>query len=112
MGNELDPVSLGSGLTAISIQSGNGFSCAILNNAQVKCWGTGEDGRTGLGKTGATGDEAGEMGDNLEYVQLFMPMSVFDIDCDTQAEGTSPEKVALDSTSSNVGNKVSTTLTS
>ena len=112
MGNELDAISLGSGLTAISVQSGNGFSCSLLNNAQVKCWGTGEDGRTGLGKTGATGDEAGEMGDNLEYVELFMPLSVFNIECDTQAEGTSAEKVALDSTSSNVGNKVSTTLTS
>ena len=112
MGNELESIQLGSGRFATSIQAGNAFTCALLDNAQVKCWGTGADGRTGLELTGAMGEQVNEMGDNLAYVQLFMPLPTFSIECDTQAEGTIAEKKALDSTSSSVGNKVSSTLTS
>ncbi|MFL2957167.1 MAG: putative Ig domain-containing protein [Candidatus Thalassarchaeaceae archaeon] len=112
MGNELESIQLGSGRFATSIQAGNAFTCALLDNAQLKCWGTGADGRTGLELTGAMGEQVNEMGDNLAYVQLFMPLPTFSIECDTQAEGTIAEKKALDSTSSSVGNKVSSTLTS
>ena len=90
---------------------GDAFACAILNNSQVKCWGTGMDGRTGLGKSGATGDESGEMGDDLEYVELFMPEPTLDQPCDLPAEGEALSQETLDSSSSYVGNKTSTTMT-
>ena len=112
MGDSLDAVSLGTGITASSVKSGDSFTCALTNNDRVKCWGSGEDGRTGLGKTGATGDEPNEMGNYLEYVELFMPLEVFNLECDVEAEGVDSELLALDSTSNNVGNKVSTTLSS
>ncbi|MBT6874743.1 MAG: hypothetical protein HOA28_05900, partial [Euryarchaeota archaeon] len=110
MGDNLNSISLGTGITPISVQAGDSFTCSIMNNERVKCWGSGEDGRTGLGKTGATGDEASEMGNNLDYVELFMPLEVFYLKCDIEGEGIDSEIIALDSTSNNVGNKVSTTL--
>ncbi len=69
------------------------------------------DGRTGLGKSGATGDESGEMGDDLDYVELFMPEPTLDQPCDLPAEGEALSQETLDSTSSYVGNKTSTSMT-
>ncbi|MCH2640543.1 MAG: hypothetical protein MKZ60_05165, partial [Candidatus Thalassarchaeum sp.] len=111
MGNYLPSVDLGTSLHATSIDVGDAFACAILNDSQVKCWGTGMDGRTGLGKSGATGDESGEMGDDLEYVELFMPEPTLDQPCDLPAEGEALSQETLDSTSSYVGNKTSTAMT-
>jgi len=37
--------------TAISVAAGNQFSCALLQNGQVTCWGWGESGRLGNGLT-------------------------------------------------------------
>ena len=111
MGNYLPSVDLGTSLHATSIDVGDSFACAILNDSQVKCWGTGMDGRTGLGKSGATGDESGEMGDDLEYVELFMPEPTLDQPCDLPAEGEALSQETLDSTSSYVGNKTSTAMT-
>jgi len=39
MGDYLPQVNLGSGFTAISIHIGDGHTCAILNDNQIKCWG-------------------------------------------------------------------------
>jgi len=39
MGDNLPAVSLGTGLTAAAIACGGKHSCALLSNAQIKCWG-------------------------------------------------------------------------
>jgi len=39
MGDNLPAVSLGTGLTATAIACGGEHSCALLSNAQIKCWG-------------------------------------------------------------------------
>ena len=39
MGDNLPAVSLGTGLTATAISCGTRHSCALLSNAQIKCWG-------------------------------------------------------------------------
>ena len=38
-GDFLPAVSLGAGLTATAIACGGEHSCALLSNAQIKCWG-------------------------------------------------------------------------
>ena len=70
MGDNLPTVDLGTGRTATAIASGNHNTCAILDNASVKCWGSSEDGQLGQGNTTSLGDSANEMGDNLPSVDL------------------------------------------
>jgi cysteine-rich repeat protein len=70
MGDALPRVDLGTGRTARFVATGARFSCAILNDATVKCWGPGNDGATGYGNETRRGDDPGEMGDALPTVDL------------------------------------------
>src|SRR4051794_16899558 len=49
-------VNLGPGRTAKAISVGNGFACARLDDASMRCWGFGLDGRLGYGNTASIGD--------------------------------------------------------
>jgi alpha-tubulin suppressor-like RCC1 family protein len=68
MGDDLAPIDLGTGRTAVAISSGNLHVCALLDNGGTKCWGSG----TGLGQgsTSALGNDDGEMGDDLPEIDL------------------------------------------
>ncbi|HAB57822.1 MAG TPA: hypothetical protein DCE75_07190 [Acidimicrobiaceae bacterium] len=70
MGDNLPAVDLGSGRTAIVITAGSMFTCALLDDASVKCWGYNDEGQLGLGDRNDRGDGAGEMGNNLPTVDL------------------------------------------
>lgn len=71
MGASLPAVDLGTGLTATQIGAGNsGFSCALLDNGRVKCWGFNGNGELGLGDIQSRGNAPGEMGDLLPAVDL------------------------------------------
>ncbi len=70
MGNNLEPVDLGTGRTATAIAAGFTHTCAILDDGSVKCWGLNNDGQLGVGNTFDLGDNANEMGDNLPTVDL------------------------------------------
>lgn len=70
MGNALPVVNLGTGRTAVALGAGDIHTCAILDNGRVKCWGEAQNGQLGYGDTNDRGDEAGEMGDALPYVDL------------------------------------------
>jgi alpha-tubulin suppressor-like RCC1 family protein len=70
MGNNLPTVSLGKGLTAKAVVAGVAHTCALLNTNQVKCWGDATNGAIGTGDTNNRGDEPGEMGDTLPFVDL------------------------------------------
>ena len=54
----------------LAIDAGTTSVCAILDNAQVKCWGQNDVGQLGLGNTLDRGDGFNEMGDNLLPVSI------------------------------------------
>ncbi len=47
-------INLGSGRTATSIYAGGHYTCAILDDASVKCWGQNDQGQLGIGSTSNT----------------------------------------------------------
>ena len=70
MGGLLPYVGVGTGRTVEEMGLGNAHSCALLDNQRVKCWGANNHGQLGLGDTNYRGDQAGEMGDNLPFLNL------------------------------------------
>jgi uncharacterized repeat protein (TIGR01451 family) len=51
------PVDLGAGRTARAISAGFQHTCALLDDATVRCWGNGGNGRLGYGNTTTIGDD-------------------------------------------------------
>jgi len=51
------PVDLGAGRTAAALSAGFVHTCALLDNAAVRCWGFGADGRLGYGNTNSIGND-------------------------------------------------------
>ena len=70
VGANLPIVALGTGRTAKAIAVGPSFACAVLDTNQAKCWGSGANGRLGLGSTTPRGVYRDEMGDFLPIVAL------------------------------------------
>ena len=70
MGNNLPSVDLGSGIKAKAIATGDNQTCAILDDASIKCWGSNTAGQLGLGDTNNRGDNSSEMGGNLPVISL------------------------------------------
>jgi len=70
LGDNLPPVALGAGRTVVMVDVGDSHACARLTDGAVKCWGSGGDGRLGLGDTTGRGGSPGQMGDNLPVVPL------------------------------------------
>ncbi len=56
----LTSINLGTGRTATAIAAGNEHSCALLDNASVKCWGYNGAGQLGI-EGNDMGDNTGEM---------------------------------------------------
>jgi alpha-tubulin suppressor-like RCC1 family protein len=65
----LMPVNLGVGRSAKAIATGNQHTCAILDDNNVKCWGSNNSGQLGYDSTTYWGDTAGSMA-TLETVNL------------------------------------------
>ncbi|MCB1016445.1 MAG: hypothetical protein KDB10_15255, partial [Acidimicrobiales bacterium] len=70
MGDNLPPVDLGVGRTALGVSAGASSTCALLDDHTVKCWGANGFGQLGQGGTARLGDEPGELGDDLPPVAL------------------------------------------
>jgi alpha-tubulin suppressor-like RCC1 family protein len=69
MGFALDPVPLG-GLDVLAVSAGDDFTCAILENGRVLCWGRNQNGQLGLGSDDdAIGNADGDMA-SLSFVEL------------------------------------------
>ena len=58
---QLTGINLGTGRTATAIAAGYYHSCALLDNASVKCWGNNQFGQLGINNTTNMGDNTGEM---------------------------------------------------
>ena len=70
MGDELLPVDLGTGRTVTQVSVGGIFTCALLDDATVKCWGSGNSGELGRGAISRIGGAPGEMGNNLTAIDV------------------------------------------
>ena len=70
LGDAMAPIALGTGRTATAIAVGSSHTCALLDDASVKCWGVNGAGQLGRGDTNARGDGPGEMGDSLAAIAL------------------------------------------
>ena len=70
MDDELPAIDLGSERTATMIAVGSNHSCALLDNATVKCWGRSNSGQLGYNDTATRGDGAGEMGNALPAISF------------------------------------------
>ncbi|AGC47415.1 RCC1 repeat-containing protein [Myxococcus stipitatus DSM 14675] len=69
MGDALPSVDLGTGRTAKAISLGYYYSCALLDDDTLKCWGF-NDGILGLGDMESRGERRGQMGESLPRVNL------------------------------------------
>lgn len=67
---DLSTINLGTGFVVNDVKLGNGFTCASSTSGGVKCFGRNDDGQLGYGDTEDRGDDSGEMGDNLDFVDL------------------------------------------
>jgi E3 ubiquitin-protein ligase HERC3 len=63
-------VDLGAGRTAVQIDAGYAHTCALLDDATIKCWGLNEHGQLGIGSTFNRGDSALEMAHYLQEVDF------------------------------------------
>lgn len=71
MGDALMAVDLGTDRTATAVATASEFTCTLLDNGDVKCWGSNQFGKTGRGiGLGNTGASPAEMGDGLLPVPL------------------------------------------
>ena len=71
MGTYLLNTDLGSGRSPILISGGQEHTCGILDNFDLKCWGSAATyGQLGYGDTQDRGDVGGEMGNSLPPVSL------------------------------------------
>ena len=70
MGDNLPAIDLGTGRTVTSITTGDGHTCALLDDGTIKCWGANASASSASATRTTRGDHPGEMGDNLPAVNL------------------------------------------
>lgn len=80
MGVNLPAVDLGAGRSALAVTSGARWACALLDDHQVKCWGSNEGGQLGQGDSYQRGAAPLEMGDALPPVDLGAGRSVLAVE--------------------------------
>ena len=55
--SQLSGINLGTGRTATAISAGGTHTCALLDNASVKCWGNNGYGKLGIDNSTTMGDD-------------------------------------------------------
>ena len=78
--DQLPLVNLGIDFHPVALVSGAQYNCALSTHQQIKCWGWNDHGQLGYGDTETRGDEDGEMGGSLPFLDLgsgFTPITLF-----------------------------------
>jgi alpha-tubulin suppressor-like RCC1 family protein len=75
MGDALLPIDVGAGRTVRAITGGNAHTCAVLDDGSAKCWGWNLAGQLGHEDIESSGDEPGEMGDQLAPTDVGGPVT-------------------------------------
>lgn len=70
LGDNLFPAALGTDRSAVAVTAGAAFTCVLLDDGTVRCWGSNQYGKLGTGGSGDRGDQPGELGDRLPTVHL------------------------------------------
>ena len=70
IGDNFEVTSVPTGRTIDSMALGWDHTCVVWDNYSVSCWGGNDHGQLGLDSTTDIGDGAGEMGDNLDFLDL------------------------------------------
>ena len=70
IGNNFEVTSVPTGRTIDSMALGWDHTCVVWDNYSASCWGGNDNGQLGLDSTTDIGDGAGEMGDNLDFLDL------------------------------------------
>lgn len=78
MGGNLPSVLLGTNRTAVAVAAGESHTCAVLDDATLKCWGSSWSGQLGYESTSSIGAASNQMGDNLVIVNLGNPLFISD----------------------------------
>lgn len=73
------PVDLGVGREPSYLVGGIHHTCALLDNAQAKCWGANYRGQLGQGDMDNRGDAPGEMGNSLKPIAFGKGRSVVEL---------------------------------
>jgi alpha-tubulin suppressor-like RCC1 family protein len=60
-------VNLGSNRTALDLATGAHHTCAVLNNATVRCWGLNSSGQLGIGNTNTIGDNENPTSSTVDF---------------------------------------------
>jgi hypothetical protein len=87
MGTNLPAIDLGLGRTALAVSAGAEHTCALLDNASLKCWGSGDSGRRGSSNMSNVGGSSGNMAE-LAAVNLGTDTTV-----NVATEPTAPRSV-------------------
>lgn len=70
LGDELPYVDLGMSARVVAIDAVRAYTCALLDDGRLKCWGVSIDASVGPDGLSIVGNEPGEMGDALPPIDL------------------------------------------
>ncbi|MDQ2645622.1 MAG: DUF4215 domain-containing protein [Myxococcota bacterium] len=70
LGTGVSVIEVGTGLIALSVITSGDHTCALFSNGRFKCWGSNGHGELGIGSTESQGDDVGEMGEALPFVEI------------------------------------------
>ena len=70
LGKILLAIDLGAGLKVATVAMGYRHTCALFTTGAVKCWGGNDSGELGLGDQDYRGDDEGEMGSALPFLNF------------------------------------------